>query len=172
MTEPAATTTTGPPTSIVVTTTAPLPPRIGSGTRPRTPDSSARVTTSTIPAACGPPKVAPIYDGTFTILPDGDIQAEFSFSFGPAHELHYETFDDGTPGDTVAVKVYTPAEFGPHWLDAWTFDADGKNRSCTERFTFDVDPTLTTTSTTVTTTVPDTTIPASTTIPPTTTTAP
>ena len=170
--EPAATTTTGPPTSIVVTTTtAPPSSSPGTGARSHTPSVAAAPTSTTIPAPCEPRTLTPADNGTFTMLPNGDIEADFYFPFGPARESHYEIFDDGVHvGQGVATNVYTPAQFGPHWLDAWS--VTGGIQSCTERLTFDVEPTLTTTTTTVTTLPVSTTIPDTTTIPATTTTAP
>ena len=161
-----STTTTVP----VTTTTVAIPPGPpATGGHPRSSSTVPASPTTTMPCPSPPPEY-PATTGTYTQLPNGDIRVEFYFPFGPARESHYETFDDGTNGEFVATNVYSPAEFGPHWLDAWTVVGTGI-RSCTDRLTFDVNPSLVPTTVPDTTPTTDTTIPSdSTTIPETTTT--
>ena len=104
-------------------------------------------------------------NGRFTTLPSGDIRVEFGpFPHDPATETQIWVLDDSTNGHDAFTKVYTPDQFGAHWFDTATVNANTiAYTACPVRHDFFVGPQpgSTTTSTTTTTTAPDsTTIPA------------
>jgi hypothetical protein len=157
--------------STTTTTTVVPPPPPGTTHHYTVPAARPTPTTTTAPA-CTPASFPVAAD--LALLPDGDVQASFFLVSGIDHETHHYVLDDGTTGEDGLTKVFTPDQFGTHSYDMWVDDHG--DRSCTEHYTFDVEPAAVTTTTmpgdTTTTSSPtdSTTLPTDTTVPATSTT--
>ncbi len=152
-------------TESTTTTTVFAPPPPGTTHHYTVPPARPTATTTTVPA-CTPASLPNAAE--LTLLPDGDVQASFFLVSGIDHETHHYVLDDGTTGEDGLTKAFTPDRFGTHSYDMWVDDHG--DRSCTEHYTFDVEPSAVTTTTTpgetTTTSTPtdSTTLPTDTTV--------
>jgi hypothetical protein len=143
-----------PPTTAPAGRTTTVPHAV-SPTVPVTTTTAASCTPATVPGGV-----------ILEMQPNGAIAAIVSLASGPGAILTPYTLDDGSTGAGGFRKVYTPAEFGPHWYEITSPGVDGN--PCPARHAFDVSPSSLTTTTTSGTT--ETSVPSdSTTIPETTT---
>jgi hypothetical protein len=158
---PADTTTTA---STTTTTTVVPPPPVATHHHTVAPARPTASTTTSIPGCT--PGLTFVDAADLTLLPDGDIEASFFLVSGIDHETHHYVLDDGTTGEDGLTRVFTPDQFGTHSYDMWVDDHG--DRSCTEHYTFDVEPSAVTTTTSTPTN--STTAPTDTTVPTTSTT--
>jgi hypothetical protein len=81
---------------------------------------------------------------SFVTNHDGTVTLTIWTVFGPARETWTLTFDDGDTYIARAEKTYRPDDFGTHWVD---FSNDVS--SCVARWTFTVEATARTTTSTL-----------------------